>query len=126
MRTYIEYISSTGVCMDLKYATLKTKIIQIDSVRGPSPGELRGHQYKDLILKPGSQAIFSKRKRSQGREIQPITLEQLTALSNGLGVRKSDELRGMEVIALYDISNDRLPKLLGFIRPQDKVEIEEV
>ena len=58
-------------------------------------------------------------------ETLAILLEDIASVANGLGISEIDKIKNIEVLALYDLSNNRHPYFLGFIRPSDKIELEK-
>ncbi len=124
MRVYLEYVQLDGENTELNYATLKTKIVGVSQERGPNCGELNAYKYVDITLDKCGWDLLPKRRQPKNRinrDKFAVTLKQLTALTNALGARKPQELKRMEVTALYNL-DDNGYDLRGFIRPKDRIE----
>ena len=128
MRVYLEHVQCDGESEEINYATLKAKIVGVSQERGPHCGELNAQRYVDITLDKCGWDLLPKRQQPKNRinrDKFAVTLEQLTALTNALGARKPQELKRMEVTALYNIRYGDRYDLIGFIRPKDRVEIEK-
>jgi hypothetical protein len=129
MKAYIEYLTTEGACTELNFATLETRITEVSKEREPEPGELLVPGYVDITLDRCGWDLLPKRQQPKNRIKESkfsIPSDQLTALANGLGARRPEDLRGMKVKALYqtEIKRNRYPLLIGFVRPEDIVELE--
>ncbi|MFH1710966.1 MAG: hypothetical protein ABH840_01515 [Nanoarchaeota archaeon] len=129
MRIHLEHITNWGECDEINYATLNAKITDVSAQRNPNPGDYSGEIYRDITLSVSGIELLPENQRPK-HKVEPtrfgVPSANLSALINGLGARNLEQLKGMEVIALYSMPHPNNPwTLIGFVRPQDKVELEK-
>ncbi len=120
----IEYVSLSGKCREKEYLTLKSKIVYLSQEKKPIVNELElaldksaGDNYRDIT-------IDSYDEDEHNREYFKLTLKELTALINALNIRNPEKLKGKMITALYE-KEDESYSLIGFVRPQDRIKLEE-